>query len=58
MSTMHRLLASAFGTAGFPAPEAPPTEEVSARAGADLGAGVLTCSPWMGLYFEETDAAW
>lgn len=57
MSTMHRILTSAFGTFGFFA--APPrgTADADAREVPGDRWGALTSSPWMGLYIEEADAA-
>ncbi|MFD1213567.1 hypothetical protein ACFQ36_16130 [Arthrobacter sp. GCM10027362] len=57
MSTMHRILASAFGRARRTVPvNCPAAPQTSSPHQAD-GSGTLTCAPWMGLYFEDHDLA-
>lgn len=54
MSTMHRLLPSAFGyrrRKNFIKAQNPSQETNVQLTGATLG---LTCAPWIGLYLEES----
>ena len=57
MSTMHRIIASILGPVRAERPTAPATAAGAVSAHAldrvAFGSGVLTCSPWEGLYVDD-----
>jgi hypothetical protein len=57
MSTMHRILASILGPVRAERPTAPASAAGAAAAHpldrVALGSGILTCSPWEGLYVDD-----
>ncbi|WP_433875276.1 hypothetical protein [Sinomonas atrocyanea] len=58
--TMHRILASLFGSvrsqADAPHSVSRAAAERPTLEGPAFGGGVLVCSPWEGLYVDETSA--
>lgn len=56
MSTVHRILASAFGHSRRQNPGRHQDVDLGAVTRQFVGSDVLTCTPWAGLYFEGQGA--
>jgi hypothetical protein len=57
MSTVHRILLSAFSRSGRPVAGGRSAAGVGATARQPMGPEVLTCTPWAGLYVEGPAAS-
>ncbi|MDQ1595632.1 MAG: hypothetical protein QOH40_2188 [Arthrobacter pascens] len=57
MSTVHRILFCAFGHSRRPQPVRHQTRAQSTSTHQFGSPGVLTCAPWAGLYFEDSNPA-
>jgi hypothetical protein len=57
MSTVHRILLTAFSRSGRPVAGGRRAAGVGATARQRVGSEVLTCTPWAGLYVEGPAAS-
>ncbi|WP_353710554.1 hypothetical protein [Arthrobacter sp. K5] len=57
MSTVHRILLSAFARSARPIAGRRLAGNVSPMAQQSMGSDVLTCTPWAGLYVEGHNAS-
>lgn len=58
MSTVHRILLITFARSGRPVTDRRRVAGVGAASRQSIASGVLTCTPWAGLYVEGPAASW